>query len=66
MSFPLGLNPSIRQSPFDYSIEEMAVLLHNGGFCNSCITKWILLLKAFHAQETQYDADYDKKYYIFY
>jgi hypothetical protein len=22
------------------------VLLHNGGFCNDCITKWILLLLA--------------------
>jgi hypothetical protein len=34
------------------------VLLHNGGFC---ITKWILLLQAFHLKELQY-ADYDKKY----
>jgi hypothetical protein len=37
------------------------VLLHNGGFCNGCITKRILLLQAFHSQEKQYYADYDKK-----
>jgi hypothetical protein len=41
------------------------VMLHNGGFCNGCITKRILLLQAFHSQENQYYADYDKKYYIF-
>ncbi len=28
--------------------------------------KRILLLQAFHSQENQYYADYDKKYYIFY
>ncbi len=37
------------------------VLLHNGGFCNGCITKRILLLQAFHSQGNQYYADYDKK-----
>jgi hypothetical protein len=42
------------------------VLLHNGEFCNGCITKGILLLQAFHSQENQYYADYDKKYYNFY
>jgi hypothetical protein len=36
------------------------VLLHNGGFC---ITKWILLLQAFHSQENQY-ADYEKKIFL--
>jgi hypothetical protein len=44
----------------------LEVLLHNGGFCNGCITKWILLLQAFHSQENQYYADYEKKCYIFY
>jgi hypothetical protein len=42
------------------------VLLHNGGFCYGCITKRILLSQAFHLQENQYYADYDKKYYIFF
>ncbi len=28
------------------------VLLHNGGFCNGCVTKRVLLLQAFHSQET--------------
>jgi hypothetical protein len=37
------------------------VLLHNGGFCNGCITKRILLLQAFLSKETQYYADYDEK-----
>jgi hypothetical protein len=43
----------------------VGVLLHNGGFCNGCITKRILLLQAFHSLENQYYADYDKKYYNF-
>jgi hypothetical protein len=41
------------------------VLLHNGGFCNGCITKRILLLQAFRSQENQNYAGYGKKYYIF-
>jgi hypothetical protein len=41
------------------------LLLHSGGFCKGCITKRILLLQAFHSQENQYYADYDKQYYIF-
>jgi hypothetical protein len=28
------------------------MLLHNGGFCNNCITKWMLYL---FSSETQYD-----------
>jgi hypothetical protein len=28
----------------------LVLLLHNGGFCNGCITKRILLLQAFHSQ----------------
>jgi hypothetical protein len=39
--------------------EMVLVLLHNGGFCNGCITKPI-------SHENQYYADQDKKYYIFY
>jgi hypothetical protein len=46
-------------------IKNTVLLLHNGGFCNGCITKRILLLQAFHSQENQYYADYDKQYYIF-
>ncbi len=42
------------------------VLLQNGGFCNGCIAKRILLLQAFHSQENQYYADYDKKFLIFF
>ncbi len=30
------------------------LLLHNGGFCNGCITKRILLLQAFHSWGNQY------------
>ncbi len=41
------------------------VLLHNGGFCNGCITKRILLLQAFHSQENQHYADYDKNITFF-
>jgi hypothetical protein len=37
------------------------VLLPNGGFCNGCITKRILLLQVFHSHENQYYADYNKK-----
>jgi hypothetical protein len=47
-------------------LNKTVVLQHNGGFCNGCITKQILLLQAFHSQENQYCADFDKKYYIFY
>jgi hypothetical protein len=48
------------------SNHAISVLLHNGGFCNDCITKRILLLQAFYSLENQYYADYDKKYYNFY
>jgi hypothetical protein len=41
------------------------MLLHNGGFCKGCITKRILLLQAFHAQEKQYYADYEKNITFF-
>jgi hypothetical protein len=51
---------------FLFCINYSLVLLHNGGFCNGCITKRILLFPAFHSQENQYYADYDKKYLIFY
>jgi hypothetical protein len=52
--------------PLPENIIFMA-LLHNGVFCNGCITKRTLLLQAaFHSQGNQYYADYDKKYYIFY
>jgi hypothetical protein len=40
-------------------------MLHNGGFCDGCITKRILLLQAFHSQENQYYADYGKKFKFF-
>jgi hypothetical protein len=43
-------------------LKGFTVLLHNGGVCNGCITKRILLFQAFHSQENQYYADYDKKY----
>jgi len=33
------------------------VLLYNGGFCNGCIAKGILLLQAFLSQENQNNAD---------
>jgi hypothetical protein len=41
------------------------VLPHNGEFCNGCITKRTLLLQAFHSQENQYYADYDKNITFF-
>ncbi len=43
-----------------------SVLLHNGGFCNGCITKRLLILQAFHSQENQYYTEQHKKYYNFY
>ncbi len=45
-----------------YAVHKFCMLLDNGGFCNGCITKRILLLQAFHLQENQYYADYDEKY----
>ncbi len=35
-----------------YAVQKFRLLLHNGGFWNGCITKRILLLQAFHPQET--------------
>ncbi len=49
---------------FQLSNKTMVLLL-NGGFCNGCITKRILLLQAFHSQENQYYADYDKNITFF-
>ncbi len=34
--------------------------------CNGCITKRILLLQAYHSQENQYYADYDKNITFFF
>ncbi len=34
---------------FKSHVTKFSVLLHNGGFCNGCITKRILLLQAFHS-----------------
>jgi hypothetical protein len=58
--WPEGIFP-LSQKQLDVRFAKE--LLHNGGFCNGCITKRILLLQAFHSSENQYYADYDKKYY---
>ncbi len=57
-SFP---TPSTHITASPTALPFYKVPLHNGGFCNGCITKQILLLQAFHSQEKQYYADYDKK-----
>jgi hypothetical protein len=40
----------------------LAVLPHNGGFCNGVITKRILLFQTLLSWENQYNLEYDKKH----
>ncbi len=43
----------------------LKVLLRNSGFCNGCLTKRILILKAFLLIGSQYFSDHDKNIIIF-
>jgi hypothetical protein len=48
----------LKITPVPYNINKIMGVAKNGGFCNVCITKRILLILAFHSQENQYYADY--------
>jgi hypothetical protein len=62
----LTMSPNgILGGPLSDLSQDLTVLLNNGGFCNGCITKRSLILQAFHSQENQYHADYDKNITFF-
>ncbi len=57
--------PSVTTNPL-LKIVQNTVLLHNGGFCNGCITLWILLSKlSLHRITMQHYLDHDEKHHIF-
>ncbi len=48
----------------NYEQPKLAVLLYNGGFGNSCITKRISYLEAFPSLENEYYSENDNIFYL--